>query len=169
MKKKASKDAALPDETECPIARSQKIVGDRWTVLILRELFMGNHRFEEIQAQTEATPQMLSSRLKKLEADGVIERRKYSKRPIRHEYVLTDMGQDLYSVVLALRAWGETWCKPKGRLAVQQIHIPCGHDPGLGAACQSCGATLRKSELKSEMSPAYSRERELRRAAFKTK
>jgi Predicted transcriptional regulators len=162
-------DWSEDDETECPVARAQSIVGDRWTVLIIRELFMGNHRFEELQAQTEATPQMLASRLKKLEAAGLVERRAYSTRPLRHEYVLTAMGEDFYPVVLALRAWGETWCKPKGQVAVRYTHIPCGQDPGLGTVCQHCGKELRRTDLKSALSPTYAQERETRRAAFKTK
>src|SRR5690348_5133810 len=77
----------------CPVARAEMVVGDRWTVLVLRELFMRSHRFEEIQAQTGATPQMVAARLKKLEADGLVERRVYSKRPPRYEYHLTEKGE----------------------------------------------------------------------------
>src|ERR1700754_5133150 len=107
------------DQTLCPVARSESIVGDRWTVLILRELFMRMHRFEEIQAQTGATPQMITARLKKLEAGGLVKRCVYNKRPLRHEYHLTEKGEAFYPVILALRAWGETWCKsPKESRAV---------------------------------------------------
>jgi DNA-binding HxlR family transcriptional regulator len=91
-----------------PRARAVGVVGDRWTVLILRELFMRIHRFEEIQAQTGATPQMIAARLKKLEADGLAKRCVYNKRPLRHEYHLTEKGEAFYPVILALRAWGET-------------------------------------------------------------
>ena len=96
------------DQTLCPVAWAITVVGDRWTVLILRELFMRMHRFEEIQAQTGATPQMIATRLKKLEADGLVKRHVYSKRPRRHEYHLTEKGEAFYPVILALRAWGET-------------------------------------------------------------
>ena len=68
----------------CPIARATAIVGDRWTIPIIRELFVGSARFDEIQAQTGSTAQMLASRLKRLEAEGMIERRVYSRRPLRH-------------------------------------------------------------------------------------
>ena len=67
------------DQTLCPVARAETVVGDRWAVLILRELFMRMHRFEEIQAQTGATPQMIAARLKKLEADGLVKRHVYNK------------------------------------------------------------------------------------------
>ena len=72
----------------CPVARAVDIVGDKWTILILRELYMGNTRFEEIQIQTEANPQLLAGRLKALEANEMIERKPYSERPLRYEYVL---------------------------------------------------------------------------------
>jgi DNA-binding HxlR family transcriptional regulator len=155
-------------DTECPVARSQSIVGDRWTVLVLRELFMSNRRFEGIQAQTGATPQMLTARLKKLEADGLIERNAYSTRPLRYEYALTPKGDAFYPVVLALRAWGETWCKSKDQgVAVRYTHRGCGKDPGLGPLCQACGEPLQRDDLVSELSPAYAQERALRLSEFK--
>src|SRR5580693_8871517 len=98
-------------ETLCPVARAEDVGGDRWTVLVLRELFIGTRRFAEIQAQTEATPPMLAGRLKKLEADGLVERRPYQQRPLRYEYYLTEKGRAFHPVIMALRAWGEYWCK----------------------------------------------------------
>jgi DNA-binding HxlR family transcriptional regulator len=171
MKKKATRGPAiLPvvPRTQCPVARAQDVVGDRWTVLVLRELFMGNQRFEEIQAQTQATPQMLAARLKKLEADRLIERRPYSSRPLRHEYFLTEMGLAFYPVLMALRAWGETWFKTKEEeIAIHYTHVPCGKDPGLGPMCQSCGAVMRRNELVPRLSPAFAEERNNKRAIFK--
>jgi DNA-binding HxlR family transcriptional regulator len=156
------------DDTDCPIARTQSLVGERWTVLVIRELFMGNTHFDDIQAQTGATPQMLAARLKKLEAAGLIKREPYSTRPLRYEYVLTEMGQDFYPVILALRAWGEKWCKPRKKgVAVRYTHVPCGHDPGLGTVCQSCGMVLKQADLTSKPSLAYARERENRAAQGK--
>jgi DNA-binding HxlR family transcriptional regulator len=154
--------------TLCPITRSQTLVGDRWSVVILRELLMGAHRFEEIQAQTGATPQMLTSRLKKLQTQGLVKRKAYSKRPLRYDYFLTNMGRDFLPVILALRAWGEAWCKSKREpLAMHLTHILCDGDPGFGTLCKSCGETLRYGDLKGKPSPAYAREREKRRSAFK--
>jgi len=154
--------------TLCPIARAQDIVGDRWTVLVLRELFLGNRRFEEIQVQTQATPQMVASRLKKLESEGLIERRLYSERPPRHEYHLTEMGISFHPVFLALRAWGERWCKSEHEeVAIQYIHIPCGQDPGLGPTCQSCGKEMCREELSAKLSGSFDAERQARLGAFK--
>jgi DNA-binding HxlR family transcriptional regulator len=155
-------------QTLCPVARAESVVGDRWTVLILRELFMHSHRFEEIQAQTGATPQMVTARLKALEADELVERRLYSERPRRHEYHLTQKGEAFYPVILALRAWGETWCKaPEEGRAVSYTHVSCGGRAGLGPVCETCGKTLQRKELVAELNPAYRDEREARWEAFK--
>src|SRR6516165_6889179 len=157
----------LTDQTLCPVARAETVVGDRWADLILRELFMRMHRFEEIQAQTGATPQMIAARLKTLEAEGLVKRQVYSKRPVRHEYHLTKKGEDFYPVILALRAWGETWCKsPREGRAVRFTHRTCGKPAGLGPVCESCGKQLHRGDLIAEQAPKYKSEREARWAAF---
>jgi DNA-binding HxlR family transcriptional regulator len=162
--------AALPEvsDTLCPIARSQAVIGDRWAVLIVRELFMGNRRFDSLLAQAQATPQMLYARLKRLEADGMIQRKQYMDRPPRYEYELTEMGRAFYPVILALREWGETWCKsPDEDVAVRYTHLTCGHDAGIGTVCEACGEPLRREDLKPELSPSYAQERAARQDAAK--
>jgi DNA-binding HxlR family transcriptional regulator len=154
--------------TVCPVARSLDVVGDKWTMLVLREMFMGASRFEEIQIQTEATPQMLAARLKALEANGMVERHRYSERPLRYEYRLTAKGTAYYPVVYALRAWGETWCKSRGEdVAVKFVHRDCGQDVGLGNVCPQCGTVVERKDLVGSLSPAFEREREARKSAFK--
>jgi DNA-binding HxlR family transcriptional regulator len=144
------------------------VVGDRWTLLVLRELFTENHRFEEIQAQTGATPQMVAARLKSLEAGGMVERRVYHERPLRHDYHLTPMGEAFYPVILALRAWGETWLKtPQEGRTVDFIHRACGEPAGLGTVCASCGKALKRPDLTGSFNPTYQAERDARMAAFK--
>lgn len=129
---------------------------------------MNNHRFEEIQAQTGATPQMIAARLKKLESDGLVTRRVYSQRPLRHEYCLTEKGEAFYPVLLALRAWGETWCKsPEEGRAINYTHLVCGGSAGLGPVCESCGKPLRREDLIADQNPAHRAEREARYEAFK--
>lgn len=159
---------AAADQTLCPVARAQAIVGDRCTVIILRELFMGNRRFEQLQCQADVTPQMLATRLKKLETLGLLERRAYSTRPLRHEYVLTPMGLAFHPVLLALRAWGETWLKSgEEKVAVRYVHNPCGADPGLGPTCQNCGDVMRREDLTATLDETYAAERDKRWADFK--
>jgi DNA-binding HxlR family transcriptional regulator len=163
MKRRANLSA-----TVCPVARSLDVVGDRWSVLILRELFMGASRFEEILIQTEATPQMLATRLKALEADGMVERHPYQHKPLRHEYRLTEKATAFYPVVYALRAWGETWCKDGSEgVAVRFTHRACGHDVGLADVCPVCGTPVERSELDAQVSEGFEKERADRRAAFK--
>src|SRR5262245_28222455 len=140
------------NQTLCPVARAEAVVGDRWTVLILRELFSGNHRFEEIQVLAGATPQMAAARLKKLEADGLVERRLYSERPKRYEYCLTEKGRAFFPVMLALRAWGETWLKSPGEgHAVDFNHQLCGGPAGFGPLCETCGKPLVRDEMTAVM------------------
>jgi hypothetical protein len=79
------------------------------------------------------------------------------------------MGQAFYPVFLALRAWGETWCKSEDEeVAIHYTHIPCGQDPGLGPACQECGKTMRREELSAKLSGSFDAERQARLGAFKT-
>jgi len=163
-----SRSSALDPATLCPVARAAAVVGDRWTVLILRELFADSHRFEEIQAQSGATPQMVAARLKTLEAEGMVARRLYSERPKRYGYHLTPKGEAFYPVILALRAWGETWLKtPKEGRTVDFIHRTCGKPAGLGMVCESCGKVLKRADLIGSFNPTYQAERDARLAAFK--
>ncbi|MFE4171680.1 winged helix-turn-helix transcriptional regulator [Streptomyces sp. NPDC056909] len=96
----------------CSIADALDVVGERWTLLVLRELGFGVHRFNDIQANTGAPRETLVLRLRKLEDAGLIERRQYSERPPRDEYLLTAAGQDLSPVLRSLRQWGERHVTP---------------------------------------------------------
>ncbi|WP_343244962.1 helix-turn-helix domain-containing protein [Streptomyces sp. SID14478] len=99
----------------CPIADALEIVGERWSLLVLREIGFDVHRFKDIQVNTGAPRETLALRLRKLEEAGVIERRRYSERPPRDEYLLTAAGRDLLPVLGALRAWGEQHAAPTSR------------------------------------------------------
>lgn len=162
---------ARPDifqQTLCPVARAESVAGDIWTILILRELFGGSSRFDDIQTMSGATPQMTATRLKKLEADGLVERRQYSKRPPRYEYHLTEMGEDFFPVLMALRAWGEKWMRlPGEEPSIQYTHDSCGQTAGFGPLCQHCGKEIRRGDVTRTLSPAAAAEREARRLAVK--
>ncbi|MFT4439201.1 winged helix-turn-helix transcriptional regulator [Caballeronia sp. 15715] len=152
----------------CPIARSLSVVGDRWTLLILRELGMGMRRFEEVQAQTGMSSHLLSTRLKRLKAEGVIEWRLYSIKPARYEYSATPKGKELDAVLLALHAWGQKWggfdpqsepsltflLRATGKQIDAQWDSPTGDKP----------FTFDETEL--VLSAAFRAEREARRIAF---
>jgi DNA-binding HxlR family transcriptional regulator len=96
----------------CPIADALDVVGERWSLLVLREIGFGVHRFQDIQVNTGAPRETLALRLRKLEESGVIGRRRYCDRPPRDEYLLTDAGRDLLPVLAGLRAWGEQYVTP---------------------------------------------------------
>lgn len=91
----------------CPVARTMSLIGDRWTILIIRDCFLGLSRFDEFQKSTGMTRHVLADRLKRLAEGGILERRAYQERPLRHEYVLTERGRDLGPALLALRDWGK--------------------------------------------------------------
>jgi DNA-binding HxlR family transcriptional regulator len=156
-------------DTLCPVARSAAIVGDRWTMLVIRELFAGGARFDEIQAQTGATAQMLAARLQRLEAEGMIERRVYSRRPLRREYLLTRKGREFYPVIFALRAWGETWCKSADEpLAIRMTHHKCGTEVGLDGTCPTCHEIVARSDIDAQLNPEWAEERRRRQEAYKS-
>lgn len=155
------------DDTLCPIAHSTGLVGDRWSILIVRELLLGQSRFQDLQAQTGATSQMLAARLKRLEADGLIERRAYSERPPRHEYRLTPKGLHLMPVILALRAWGEQWCKPEGEIpATRMFHRACETELELSGRCPKCRILVSWTDMRGQPSDAWADERRRRAADF---
>jgi len=91
----------------CPLARAMGVVGDRWTLLILRECFLGVRRFDGFQKRLGVTRHLLAERLKRLETMGVLERRPYQERPLRHEYRLTAAGKDFAPVLLAMQDWAQ--------------------------------------------------------------
>ncbi|HTR15971.1 MAG TPA: helix-turn-helix domain-containing protein [Acetobacteraceae bacterium] len=99
---------------QCPIARSLERVGEWWSILILRDAFLGATRFEQFQKSLDIAPNMLTRRLNALVEAGLLERRRYSERPPRDEYVLTERGQDFRPVLWALLAWGNKHFAPEG-------------------------------------------------------
>ena len=100
----------------CSIARTVDVVGQRWTPLIVRDLFAGMTKFEDIRRDLGIASNVLAARLEDLERHGVVERRQYQSAPARHEYVLTEKGRDLYPVIATLVAWGDKWlAEPSGR------------------------------------------------------
>src|SRR6195952_1814283 len=98
---------AGPTPRECTIAASLQILGERWTLLAVREMIYGVNRFDQITANTGAARNILADRLRTLQTEGIVERRQYSEHPPRFEYHLTEAGLELAPVLLALRQWGE--------------------------------------------------------------
>lgn len=155
-------------KSACAVARALAIVGDRWTLLILRELFLGVFRFEEIQAQTGVSSHLLSARLRRLESAGILERLPYSKRPPRYEYRLTKKGLDLYPAILGLKAWGEKWAgfKEGAEPATRLVHKQCGHGITLELTCPACKDPFGACDVTATFSDKFAAERTRRCAAF---
>src|SRR5882672_5043456 len=112
-------------DMQCPIARSLERVGEWWSILILRDALHGLTRFDEFQKSLDIAPNMLTRRLNGLVESGLLERRRYSERPPRDEYVLTARGRDFRPVLLALLAWGNKHFAPEGA-SVQLIDTKTG-------------------------------------------
>ena len=102
----------------CPIARSLEEIGEWWSILILRDAFHGMTRFDEFSDSLDIAPNILTKRLKTLVANGLLEKRPYSQRPLRHEYVLTPKGTDFFGVLVSLLQWGNSHVIPEGQQAV---------------------------------------------------
>ncbi len=155
-------------DTVCPVGRSAELLGDRAVLLILRDLFFGRRRFEEIAANTGLGPQLVSARLRLLVEQGIVERRIYQERPVRHEYRLTDKGKDLFGVLYAMRNWAERWAYAPGEIgdgpAIRYRHRACGADVGTATLCPGCGDTLGYGDLRGEPSSALGMEQAARRA-----
>jgi DNA-binding HxlR family transcriptional regulator len=136
-------------EKQCAIARTWVVIGERWTMLVLRELFRGSHRFEDIQGKLELGRNVLADRLQQLEADGVIERRPYQERPVRHDYHLTQKGEDLYPLLLAMLRWGNRYTVDEPPLTLR--HKSCRHIVDPLVVCDSCGEELHRKDLRAQL------------------
>lgn len=139
----------------CSVARSIAVVGDAWTLMILRELFLGSRRFDDLQTFTGASPHLVSLRMRALVDSGIVERRAYQQRPVRHEYRLTEKGLDLWPVITALRAWGDRWEKKSAAAPPAQVrHRRCGHIAEMKIVCSACSEPFGPREADVELSPA---------------
>jgi DNA-binding HxlR family transcriptional regulator len=138
---------APPQPRPCSIARTLDIVGEKWALLAVREVFLGDRRFDEMVRRTGAPRDTLAARLRTLVSAGILERRQYSEHPARFEYCLTDAGRDLYPVIVTLMRWGDQYLAGQdGPPLVLQHH--CGHQMVAQVVCQACGEPLRARDTK---------------------
>jgi DNA-binding HxlR family transcriptional regulator len=128
----------------CSVAAALDILGERWSLLAIREIGYGVHRFARIAAYTGASRDMLADRLRKLESAGIVERRQYSEHPPRFEYHLTEAGRELFPVLLALREWGDKWAVDQPAI---QLRHDCGHPLKVDFTCQHCGGPVTRDSL----------------------
>lgn len=123
----------------CSVARTLSVVGERWTMLLLREAFLGRHRFDEFQQGTGIARNILSSRLRDLVRDGILDRVRSDGDTGRIEYRLTKKGLDLYPILVAMMRWGDTWLSDESGPPITLIHRSCGAKTSLDMVCSHCG------------------------------
>jgi DNA-binding HxlR family transcriptional regulator len=122
----------------CSVARTLDIVGEKWALLAIREVFLGNRRFDEMIRRTGAPRDTLAARLRTLTGAGILDRRRYSGHPARFEYHLTDAGRDLYPVIASLMRWGDRYLAGDDGPPLVLQHR-CGHRLVTQLVCEACG------------------------------
>jgi DNA-binding HxlR family transcriptional regulator len=137
----------------CSIARTLDVAGEPWSPLILRDVFVGLHRFDDIQRDLGISRKVLTERLKWLVQQGVLERRSYSERPPRYEYVLTQKGWELCDVLLAMTAWGDRWTAGDAGPPALVRHAGCGHATRAEPHCAHCGEPMHATDVRIEPGP----------------
>ena len=141
------------DEEPCSLSRTVAVVGDRWTLLILRECFLRVRRFEAFQSSLQITRHLLSERLKKLVRFGILRRVPYSEAPKRYEYILTQKGLDLYPIIMAMVHWGDSHMGDERGRPLLHEHKTCGKlfDPVM--VCSECGEPLHAKQVHVHAGP----------------
>jgi DNA-binding HxlR family transcriptional regulator len=140
-------------EMACSLARALDVAGEWWTPLVLRDLWMGRTRFDDIQRNLEVSRKLLADRLDTLVREGMVERRLYQERPQRHEYVLTDAGKELMEALMVLISWGDRWASEDVGPPMLMRHEVCGESLTAEVRCSHCGERLRAGEVHLEAGP----------------
>jgi DNA-binding HxlR family transcriptional regulator len=140
----------------CSIAGALEVVGERWSLLIVRDVFLGLRRFDQIQANLGIARNVLQTRLERLIEQGVLERSLYQERPPRYEYKLTEKGIDLWPIVVSLMQWGDRHTPPAGGPAVVLEHRGCGGAVDEHRVCEKCGKPLSARESRALPGPGAS-------------
>jgi DNA-binding HxlR family transcriptional regulator len=137
-------------DQRCSVAATLEVIGDPWTMLILRDAFKGVRRFEQWQAGLGVARNVLAARLKSLTAHGVMAKRPYCERPMRYEYVLTAKGKDLFPLLMVMLNWGDRHLYGEGQEPRAYTHLTCGHRLNAQVVCECCGTGLNIREVRIE-------------------
>lgn len=132
---------------QCSVARVSAVLGDRWTLVILSDCFLGVRRFEHFKERLDIPRTTLSNRLQKLEDHGVLERRLYQKSPDRYEYRLTKKGVALYPVLSTIVTWGDTYYSDDAGPPILRTHLTCGHDIQPVLVCPECREEIEPRQM----------------------
>jgi DNA-binding HxlR family transcriptional regulator len=140
------------EDMRCSVAQTLEIVGEWWTLLIVRDLLLGVSRFDELQARLGIARNVLTDRLATLTEAGIVERVAYQDSPPRYDYLLTDKGADLWMVITAMREWGDRWVAPQGP-PVDVLHRRCGQTMRVVPTCSACGEPVERGDLRVVAGP----------------
>ncbi len=132
---------------DCSLSRTLAVIGDRWTLLILRDAFLRVRRFEDFEKSLKIARRVLAERLALLVDEGILARVPYQDRPVRHEYRLTDKGLDLYPAILSLVHWGDQHYAGRRGPPIIHTHQTCGHDFRSVLTCSECGEPVAAREV----------------------
>ncbi|MEP3423006.1 MAG: helix-turn-helix domain-containing protein [Erythrobacter sp.] len=138
---------------QCSVARVSAVLGDRWTLVILSECFLGVRRFEHFKERLDIPRTTLSTRLQRLEDHGVLERRLYQEGPDRHEYRLTPKGVALYPVLSTIVTWGDTYYSDEAGPPILRKHVECGHDIQPVLTCPECRNDIEPRQMSARKRP----------------
>ena len=139
-------------DMHCSVAQCLEVVGEWWSMLILRDVFLGVTRFDDFQERLGISRNILNQRLSYLVETGVLEKVRYSDHPPRYDYRLTDKGRDLWPVLTAMRQWGDRYAAPGGP-PLQVTHKACGHICDAVLVCSVCGERLEARDVRAAAGP----------------
>ncbi len=140
------------EDMNCSLAQCLEVVGEWWTLLIVRDALFGVTRFDDFRARLGIARNVLTQRLEHLVEHGVLSKEPYQDNPVRHDYRLTPKGRSLWLVVAAMRQWGDEWAAPDGP-PVQMRHTGCGHLATVEPVCSECGEHIAPPDLRLVLGP----------------
>lgn len=140
------------EDQVCSVARALELIGERWTLLIVRDAFLGVRRFDDFQRSLGVSRGILTDRLARLIEAGILERRLYHERPSRYEYRLTEKGRDLWPATVALAKWGDRYLAEDGPPRLF-LHRGCGGELTERLKCSKCGAELTVHDVETKPGP----------------
>jgi len=136
----------------CNVSAALDVIGEKWSLLVVRVLAFGVHRFDAIARNTGAPRDILTSRLRRLESAGVVEKRQYQEHPPRSEYHLTKAGKELRPILLGLGQWGARWASSGSTISYEHT---CGQTLELVHTCRACGGEVTGSDLTPRFAPGW--------------
>jgi DNA-binding HxlR family transcriptional regulator len=148
-------------EQDCSAAYALEFIGERWTLLLIRDILAGFRRFDQMQESLGIARNVLAARLERLVEEGILERRPYSERPPRHEYFLTEKGLDLWPILIAMMRWGDRYGEWPDGPPLVVVHKECGGRMDDRRICERCGKRMTVRDARAVPGPgATSRVRE---------